>query len=118
MGGQSSCVGCGSEFISCGRESLLTKMTREPCGTVIRCGLTPLFEIVMVKVCVDGTDVVVGGMDVVVPTVVVATVVVATVVVATVVVATVVVATVVVAGDGFVGVLPVPLLPPPHAAAA
>jgi len=41
-------VGCGSEFISCVRESLFTNVTCVPRGTVMFCGQTALFEIVMV----------------------------------------------------------------------
>ena len=87
----------------------MTNVTRVPGLTVIRCGLTALFEIVIIAV-----DVIVVVVDEVVDvggTVVGGTVVVGTVVVATVVVATVV-ATVVVPGVGLVGVPP-----PPQAAA-
>ena len=42
------CSGCGSEVISCVTESLLTKVTWVPRGTVMFCGHTELFEIVMV----------------------------------------------------------------------
>jgi hypothetical protein len=81
----------------------LTNITRVPGLTVIRCGLTPLLEIVIVGVDVGVVVVVVvdGIVDVG----------------GTVVVATVVVATVVVGGVGVVGVLLVPLLPP-HATTA
>jgi hypothetical protein len=84
----------------------LTNITRVPGLTVIRCGLTPLLEIVIVGVDVGVVVVVVDGIVDVGGTVVVATVVVATVV-----------ATVVVGGVGVVGVLLVPLLPP-HATTA
>ena len=48
MPGQVPCVGCGSDAISCGRVSLLTKVTL--CPTVIETceGLTPLAVMVTV----------------------------------------------------------------------
>src|SRR6185295_1521920 len=43
--GQSVCSGCGSEVISCARESLLMNVTRVPRGTVRLAGQTALFRI-------------------------------------------------------------------------
>src|ERR1700686_2410558 len=48
ISGQSVCSGCGSEYISCTRESLLTKVTWAPRATVMFLGLTALFAIVIV----------------------------------------------------------------------
>jgi hypothetical protein len=45
---QSPWSGCGSEFISCGRLSLLTNVTREPGATVMSRGETPFAVMVMV----------------------------------------------------------------------
>jgi hypothetical protein len=45
---QSLCSGWGSDVISCVRESLFTNVTWVPRGTVMFCGQTALFEIVMV----------------------------------------------------------------------
>src|SRR5687768_16912165 len=42
---QSVCSGCGSDVISCGRESLLMKVTRVPRATVMDCGHTALLRI-------------------------------------------------------------------------
>src|SRR6476620_4966425 len=55
MAGQSVCSGCGSEFMSCGVRSLLTKVTRVPALAVSVFGdTTPLELMVMV---VDGSAV-------------------------------------------------------------
>src|SRR4030095_5415062 len=52
ISGQSVCCGCGSEFISCGRLSLLTNVTRDPGATVTFFGDTPLAVIVIVAATV------------------------------------------------------------------
>src|SRR5512141_920817 len=49
MAGQSVWSGCGSDDIAWGRESLLTKSTRVPGGTVNSFGLTPADVIVKVN---------------------------------------------------------------------
>src|SRR5262249_33907445 len=48
ISGRSVCWGCGSEFMSCGRLSLLTNVTREPAATVTALGETPAAVIVIV----------------------------------------------------------------------
>src|SRR6266542_7093518 len=48
ISGQSLCSGCGSEFIVWFLESLLTKVTWVPRGTVMFCGQTELLEMVIV----------------------------------------------------------------------
>src|SRR5579864_2827568 len=48
ISGQSVCSGWGSEYISCGRESLLTKVTWLPLATVMFLGLTASLAIVIV----------------------------------------------------------------------
>ena len=50
ISGQSVCSGCGFEYISCVRESLLTKVTWLPLAIVMFRGLTALFAIVIVAV--------------------------------------------------------------------
>src|SRR5262245_10528875 len=62
MAGQSPCVGCGSEFISCVDESLFMNVTRAPAATVIRCGFTPADVMVIVVVATGG--VLLGGVGV------------------------------------------------------
>src|SRR5262245_41708477 len=51
--GQSVCSGCGSEYISCGDPSALTKVTCAPRETTMLRGFAPLADTVMV-VAVDG----------------------------------------------------------------
>src|SRR5690349_17454046 len=46
--GQSVCSGCGFEFMSCGRLSLLMNVTREPAVIVTLLGETPAEVIVIV----------------------------------------------------------------------
>ena len=53
MSGQSVCSGCGSDDMSCGGESLLTNVTREPTATVMSRGDTPADVMVIVVVVVD-----------------------------------------------------------------
>src|SRR5262245_27304913 len=48
ISGQSVCSGCGFEFMSCGRLSLLTNVTREPAATVTALGDTRADVIVIV----------------------------------------------------------------------
>ena len=50
----SLCSGCGSQAMSCRRESLLTKSTRLPAGTVNSLGLTPPAASVNVNGLVGG----------------------------------------------------------------
>src|SRR5690349_18787919 len=52
ISGQSVCSGCGFEFMSCGRLSLLTNVTREPAATVMVFGETPAAVIVIVPATV------------------------------------------------------------------
>ena len=61
MAGQSVWAGCGSEFMSCTRESLLIIVTRLPTATRMLFGLTaPLLEIVMVVVSTGVVEMGVG----------------------------------------------------------
>ena len=53
MSGQSVCIGCGSDAISWGTESLLTNVTRDPTATVMSRGDAPADVMVIVVVVVD-----------------------------------------------------------------